>query len=148
MIMRCRQCIPARLDQYVNHDPQLIFEARLVFKARPLLVQLRQTPSLYSRPGLYLRPGLYSRKYGKFSNTGFDCQPNKMRHISTASSNILITKRGEMETSRDRVGPKIRARSKTNTRRRRRDGQMRQLRQRHPCCGSTCSYPCRSTDSC
>ena len=37
-----RQWIPARLDQYVNHDP----------------------PGLYSRPGLYLRPGFYSRKYG------------------------------------------------------------------------------------
>jgi len=58
------QCIPARLDQYVNHDPRLIFKARLVFKARPLLAQLRQTPGLYSRPGLYLRPGFYSRKYG------------------------------------------------------------------------------------
>jgi len=59
-----RQCIPVRLDQYVNHDPRLIIKARLVFKARPLLAQLRQTPSLYSRPGLYLRPGFYSRKYG------------------------------------------------------------------------------------
>ena len=39
--MTCRQCIPVRLDQYVNRDP-----------------------SLYSRPGLYLKPGLYSRKYG------------------------------------------------------------------------------------
>jgi len=52
------QCIPARLDQYVNHDPRLIFKAWLVFKARPLLAQLRQTA------GLYLRPGFYSRKYG------------------------------------------------------------------------------------
>ena len=56
--MTSRQCIPARLDQYVNQDP------RLLFKARPLLAQLRQTPGLYSRPGLYLRPGFYSRKYG------------------------------------------------------------------------------------
>ena len=58
------QCKPVRLDQYVNHDPQLIFDNRLVFKAELLLVQLRQTPGLYSRPGLYLRPCLYSRKYG------------------------------------------------------------------------------------
>ena len=35
--MTHRQCIPARLDQYVNQDP-----------------------------GLYLRPGFYSRKYGNF----------------------------------------------------------------------------------
>jgi len=62
--MNCRQWIPARLDQYVNHDPRLMCKARLVFKARPLLAQLRQTPGLYSRPGLYLRPGFYSRKYG------------------------------------------------------------------------------------
>jgi len=33
--------IPARLDQYVNYDPQLIFKALLAFKARPLLAQLR-----------------------------------------------------------------------------------------------------------
>jgi len=62
--MTRRQCIPARLDQYVNHDPRLIFKARLVFKAWPLLAQLRETPGLYSRPSLYLRPGFYSRKYG------------------------------------------------------------------------------------
>jgi len=62
--MTRRQCIPVRLDQYVNHDARLIFEARLVFKARPLLAQLRQIPGLYSRSGLYFRPGLYSRKYG------------------------------------------------------------------------------------
>jgi len=62
--MTRRQCIPARLHQYVNHDLRLIFKARLVFKARPLLPQLRQTLGLYSRPGLYLRPGFYSRKYG------------------------------------------------------------------------------------
>jgi len=35
------QCRPVSLDQYVNHDPRLIFEARLVFKVQPLLVQLR-----------------------------------------------------------------------------------------------------------
>jgi len=68
--MMHRQCIPVSLDQGVNHDPRLIFEAQLTFKARlvfkawPVLVQLHQTPGLYSRPGLYLRPGLYSRKYG------------------------------------------------------------------------------------
>ena len=66
-----RQCRPARLDQYVNHDSRLIFKARLVFKARPLLTQLRQTPGLYSRPGLYLRPGFYSRKYGSSQNYQF-----------------------------------------------------------------------------
>jgi len=36
-----RQCIPVRLDQYVNHDPRLIFKARLVFKARPLFEEIR-----------------------------------------------------------------------------------------------------------
>ena len=56
-LMTRRQCIPARLNQYVNHDPWLIFKARLVFKALPLLAQLGQTPGLYSRPGFY------SRKY-------------------------------------------------------------------------------------
>jgi len=61
------QCIPARLDQYVNHNPRLIFKAGLVFRARPLLAQLRQTPGLYLRPELYLRPGFYSRKYGTYS---------------------------------------------------------------------------------
>jgi len=40
--MTHRQFIPARLDQYVNHDP-----------------------GLYSRLGLYSRPGFYSRKYGR-----------------------------------------------------------------------------------
>jgi len=59
--MTRRQCIPARLDQYVNHDPRLTFKARLVFTAQPLLAQLRQIPGLYSRPGLYLRPGFYIR---------------------------------------------------------------------------------------
>jgi len=34
------QCRPVRLDQYVNHDPRLIFEIQLVFKARPLLVTM------------------------------------------------------------------------------------------------------------
>jgi len=62
--MARRQCIPARLDQYVNHNPRLIFKARLVFKAWPILAQLCQIPGLYSRPGLYLKPGFYSRKYG------------------------------------------------------------------------------------
>jgi len=31
----------ARLDQYVNQDPQLIFKARLVFKARLLFEEIR-----------------------------------------------------------------------------------------------------------
>jgi len=53
--MTRRQCRPVRLDQYVNHDPRLIFETWLVFKAWPVLVQLHQTHSLYLRPGLYLR---------------------------------------------------------------------------------------------
>jgi len=35
-LMTRRQCVPARLDQYVNHDP-----------------------GLYSTPGLYSMPGLY-----------------------------------------------------------------------------------------
>jgi len=38
--MTRRQCIPARLDQYVNHDPRLIFKARLVFKARLLFEEI------------------------------------------------------------------------------------------------------------
>ena len=60
-----RQCIPVRLDQYVNHDPRLIqgpaciqgpasistitsdpqpvFEAWLVFKARLLFEEIRYT---------------------------------------------------------------------------------------------------------
>jgi len=33
-LMTRRWCRPVRLDQYVNHDSQNIFEARLVFKAR------------------------------------------------------------------------------------------------------------------
>ena len=40
-LMTHRQCIPIRLDQYVNNNP-----------------------GSYSRPDLYLRPGLYSRKCG------------------------------------------------------------------------------------
>ena len=40
-IMTRRQCIPARLDQCVNHDPRLIFKARLVFKARLLFEEIR-----------------------------------------------------------------------------------------------------------
>jgi len=39
--MTSRQCIPARLDQYVNHDPWLIFKARLVFKAQLLFQEMR-----------------------------------------------------------------------------------------------------------
>jgi len=35
------QCRPVGLDQYVNHDPRLIFETRLVFKARPLFEEIR-----------------------------------------------------------------------------------------------------------
>jgi len=35
------QCRPVRLDQYVNHDPRLIFETRLVFKARLLFEEIR-----------------------------------------------------------------------------------------------------------
>ena len=35
------QCKPIRLDQYVTHDPQLIFEARLVFKTRLLFEEIR-----------------------------------------------------------------------------------------------------------
>jgi len=48
--MTRRQCIYARLDQYVNHDP-----------------------GLYSRPGLYLRPGFYSRKYGMRIELEMEC---------------------------------------------------------------------------
>ena len=43
--MMHRQCIPVRLDQYVNHNPRLIFEARLVFKARPLFEEIYGTSS-------------------------------------------------------------------------------------------------------
>jgi len=39
--MTRRQCIPVILDQYVNHDPRLIFEARLVFKARFVFEEIR-----------------------------------------------------------------------------------------------------------
>jgi len=39
--MTRRQYIPARLDQYVNHDPRLIFKALLVFKARLLFEEIR-----------------------------------------------------------------------------------------------------------
>jgi len=35
------QCRPVRLDQYVNHDPRLIFKTRLVFKARLLFEEIR-----------------------------------------------------------------------------------------------------------
>jgi len=73
--MTLRQYVPARLDQYVYHDPRLIFKARLVFKVRPLLAQLRQTSGLYSRPGLYLSPGFYSRKYG----ISYYCSVPKLR---------------------------------------------------------------------
>jgi len=37
---------PVRLDQYVNQDPQLIFETRLVFKARLLFEEIRYPYSL------------------------------------------------------------------------------------------------------
>jgi len=60
--MTCRQCIPVRLDQGVNHDPRLIFKARLVFKARPLLVQLRQTPRPVFEAGLVFEEIWYARK--------------------------------------------------------------------------------------
>jgi len=63
--MTRRQYIPVILDQGVNHDPRLIFEARLVFKARPLLVHIASDPQPVFEALLYLRPGLYSRKYGK-----------------------------------------------------------------------------------
>jgi len=39
--MTRRQCIPARLDQYVNHDHPGLFKARLVFKARLLFEEIR-----------------------------------------------------------------------------------------------------------
>jgi len=45
--MTHRQCILARLDQYVNHDPRLIFKARLVFKARLLFEEIRYTGGLF-----------------------------------------------------------------------------------------------------
>ena len=35
------QCRPVRLDQDVNQDPRLIFEARLVFKARLVFEDIR-----------------------------------------------------------------------------------------------------------
>ena len=89
-----RQCVHVRLNQYVNHDPRLIFKdrlifkARLVFKARPLLAQLRQTPGLYSRPGFY------SRKYGMHrSGLADSCQCYcglGVEDLST-SSNVLLT---------------------------------------------------------
>jgi len=44
--MTCRQRIPAILDQYVNHDPRLIFKARLVFKARLLFEEIRYVTSV------------------------------------------------------------------------------------------------------
>jgi len=46
--MTRRQCIPARLDQYLNHDPRLIFKARLVFKARLLFQEIRYTRRILS----------------------------------------------------------------------------------------------------
>jgi len=39
--MTRRQCIPVRLDQYVNQDPRLIFKTQLVFKARLLFEEIR-----------------------------------------------------------------------------------------------------------
>ena len=38
--MTRRQCIPARLNQCVNHNPRLIFKAWLVFKARLLFEEI------------------------------------------------------------------------------------------------------------
>jgi len=42
--MTRRQCIPARLDPYVNHDPRLIFKARLVFKAPASISTITSDP--------------------------------------------------------------------------------------------------------
>ena len=51
--MTRRQCIPVRLDQYVNHDPRLIFEARLVFKAWLVFEEIRiENFRLFGQTGL------------------------------------------------------------------------------------------------
>jgi len=69
--MTCRQCIPAtaRLDQYVNHDPRLIFK---LFQSPACIQGPASISTITSEPRpvfearlVFKLPGSYSRKYGK-----------------------------------------------------------------------------------